>query len=111
IRTCSATADPAFSMSVSDGTPKRSLVARSMARISAAVTIFIVIRLSCRRSGLFQLAQLRRLAHRNQAVVHLNPLIGGRIEPHAFAPLDGQHNHSALLPDAGTLQSLARKGR
>jgi hypothetical protein len=28
-------------MSVSDGTPKRSLVARSMARISAAVTIFM----------------------------------------------------------------------
>ena len=37
----SATVDPAFSISVKDGTPKRSLVARSMARISAAVTIFI----------------------------------------------------------------------
>ncbi len=40
-RTYFATADPAFSISVKDGTPKRSLVARSMARISAAVTIFI----------------------------------------------------------------------
>src|SRR5579863_9803900 len=33
-------------MSVKDGTPKRSMVARSMARISAAVTIFIGCRTS-----------------------------------------------------------------
>jgi hypothetical protein len=57
---------------------------------------------------LFQLAQLRRLAHRNQAIVHLDPLVGRGIKAHSFPPLDRQHNHSSLLPDAGTLQSLAR---
>src|SRR5579872_3721747 len=40
--TNSATAVPAFSMSVSEGTPKRSLVTRSISRISAAVTIFML---------------------------------------------------------------------
>ena len=41
--TKSATALPAFSMSVREGTPNRSLVTRSISRISAAVTIFIVV--------------------------------------------------------------------
>jgi hypothetical protein len=41
--TNSATAVPAFSMSVSDGAPKRSLVTRSISRISAAETIFMVV--------------------------------------------------------------------
>ena len=49
--THSATAVPAFSMRVSEGTPKRSLVMRSISRISAAVTIFMaiisVVRWSC----------------------------------------------------------------
>src|SRR5450756_2029885 len=36
-----ATAEPAFSIKVREGTPKRSEVARSMSRISAALTIFI----------------------------------------------------------------------
>jgi len=36
-----ATAVPAFSINVSDGTPNLSLVARSISRISAAATIFI----------------------------------------------------------------------
>src|SRR5712692_3823238 len=36
-----ATAEPAFSIKVMDGTPKRSEVARSISRISAALTIFI----------------------------------------------------------------------
>ncbi len=39
--TNAATAVPAFSIRVSEGTPKRSLVTRSISRISAAVTIFM----------------------------------------------------------------------
>src|SRR5439155_25773397 len=39
--TNSATAVPAFSMSVSEGTPNRLLVTRSISRISSAVTIFM----------------------------------------------------------------------
>ena len=45
-RTCSTTTDPAFSIRVSDGTPNCSLVTRSISRISAAVTIFMGVRLS-----------------------------------------------------------------
>jgi hypothetical protein len=40
-RAKSATAVPAFSIRVNESTPWRSLVARSMAAISAAVVIFI----------------------------------------------------------------------
>jgi hypothetical protein len=36
------TALPAFSIKVSEGTPKRSVVARSISRISAAVVIFML---------------------------------------------------------------------
>ncbi len=43
VTTKSATAVPAFSMRVSEGTPKRSLVMRSISLISAAVTIFIAV--------------------------------------------------------------------
>src|ERR1700721_2185420 len=79
-------------MRVSEGTAKRSLVARSMARISAAVTIFIRLRLSRSGGRLLELPQLRGLAHGDQAAVHFDPLIGRRIETHPFPPLDGQHN-------------------
>jgi hypothetical protein len=41
-RANSVTSDPAFSISVSEGTPNRSLVTRSISRISAEVTIFII---------------------------------------------------------------------
>ena len=36
-----ATAEPAFSMSASEGTPKRNKLVRSISRISSALTIFI----------------------------------------------------------------------
>ena len=68
-----------------------------------AIPIFMM----SKSSRLFQLAQLRGFAHGDQAIVGLDPLIGRGIEAHALAPLDGQHNHSALLPDARTLNRLA----
>src|SRR5580658_9910582 len=58
--TCSATAVPAFSISVSEATPKRSLVTRSMARISAAVTIFIRQSLVVRRWSSAKTVRFRR---------------------------------------------------
>src|SRR5215470_18370079 len=105
--TCSATAAPAFSIRVSEGTPNFSLVTRSMSRISAALTIFMGNRLSCGSYRLFQLPQLRGLSHGDEAVLGLDPLIGRGIEAHGIAPFDRQHDDAALLSDARGLERFA----
>src|SRR5580765_2383314 len=94
-RTCSATAAPAFSISASDGTPYFSLVARSISRISAAVTIFMECPFSSRGCCLLEFAQLRRLTHGDEAVAGLNPLVRRGIETHRIATLDRQHDDAA----------------
>src|SRR5271166_5166016 len=99
----SATALPAFSINVSEGTPNFSVLARSISRISAAVVIFM----HAPRPILPASAALR-IAHGNQVVTLVNHLVGRRIEAHCCVlALDGKHNHAQLLPDARAFQRLS----
>ena len=55
--------------------------------------------------------QLRGLSHGDEAVVGFDALVGSGVEAHGVLALDGENDHTALLADAGTLQSFAREGR